>query len=549
MFLIAGCAGCGTPGARTAPDTALMQDTPGVPQFRDVAAERGVRFSQGVEGKRPLTILEATGSGGAFGDFDNDGWLDLFLVGQPRCAFYRNNRDGTFSEKTQEAGLGATGFRIGCATGDYDNDGDTDLFVTGYETCTLYRNTGDGRFTDATAGAGIRSGGFQTSAVFVDLDRDGFLDLYVCRYVHFNASEPQYCRSPDGSVLRTCGPDVYQAEKGVFYHNQRNGAFTDATARFGLDQAHGKAWGAAAADYDGDGWPDLYVANDEMPCDLFRNTRRGRMENAGFTSGTAYNRDGAVQGGMGADFGDFDNDGRLDLVVTNFWMEPNSLYRNQGAGLFTEVSQAAGISAPTARRVGFGTRFFDADNDGRLDLFFLNGHVQDIHQVDPEQGMPQRMQLFLNRGNGRFTDVSDMVGEVFRRPVVGRGAAFGDFDNDGDVDIAALDMEGPAMLLLNEGSHNRVPHTHWLLVRAVAGTPPRDAIGARVTVETTAGSQVQEIRTGGGVLSAHDPRAHFGLGAARRCDRVTVRWPDGSETTRRDVPADRILTIHRDSPR
>jgi enediyne biosynthesis protein E4 len=313
----------------------------------------------------------------------------------------------------------------------------------------------------------------------------------------------------------------------------------EATRRYGMDTAHGKAWGAAFGDFDGDGWQDLYVANDEMPGDLFHNRGDGRMENVGAASGTAYSGDGSPQGGMGADFGDVNNDGRQDLVVTTFWLEPNALYRNEGQGLFSEVSQAAGIAAATRKRVGFGARFLDADNDGWLDLFFLNGHVQDIHPVDPEQGMPELMQLFRNERNGRFREVSAAAGEPFQRPVVGRGAACGDFDNDGWLDIAAIDMEGTALLLHNEGiTHPR----HWLSVRAL--TSRRDAIGAQVTITAGGQSQMREVQTGGSVLSAHDPRVHFGLGAAPKVDRLSIRWPDGTREMFAGMPADRIVTLN-----
>jgi hypothetical protein len=536
-----------------------------VPVFRDVAREAGVRFRQGWGGKRPLTILEATGSGCALLDFDGDGGLDLFLAGRPRCALYRNNRDGTFADVTRAAGLDREGYWIGCGAGDTDNDGDSDLFVTGYKTCAFYRNEGGLRFSDVTGAAGLRDRSYQTSAAFADVNRDGFLDLYLCRYVRFGPDEPQYCREPGTDLRRTCGPDVYLPEVGSFYRNRGDGSFVEATRQFGFDTAHGKAWGAAFGDFDRDGWPDLYVANDEMPGDLFRNTGGGRMENIGLASGAAYGADGSLQGGMGVDFGDYDNDGWPDLVVTTFWMEPTALYRNQGpprtrgAGsarpwLFSEVSQATGIAQDSLRRVGFGTRFLDADNDGWLDLYFLNGHVQDIGAIDPEQGMPERMQLFLNvptardeatgAPSRRFHDASAQAGEVFQRGVVGRGAAVGDFDNDGRLDIAAMDLEGDALLLRNAGT--REPARHWLIVRALTapdGRRFRDAIGAQVTVQTGKNLQMREVQTGGSVLCANDPRVHFGLGAARLIDRLSIRWPDGATETHRGVAADQILTL------
>jgi tetratricopeptide (TPR) repeat protein len=547
---------------------------PSVPRFEDVAATAGIHFQQGQARKRPLTILEATGSGCAFLDVDDDGWLDLLLVGQPRCALYRNRGDGTFADVTRAAGLDSAGFWIGCATGDIDNDGDVDLFVTGYNVCALYRNQkrrAESReprapfFQDITATSGIQWRGFQTSAAFGDVDRDGLLDLYICRYVRFGPRAPQYCPASSSSLLRTCGPDHYDAEIGLFYHNRGGGLFVEATKAFGFASAHGKAWGAAFTDYDRDGWPDLYVANDEMPGDLFHNTGRGRVENVGLASGTAYNADGFLQGGMGADWGDANNDGRPDLVVTTFWMEPNALYQNDGRGLFSEVSYATGVGQATRKKVGFGARFLDVDNDGWLDLFFVNGHVQDTSAIDPEQGMPQLMQLFRNDGAGRFHDLSALAGEPFRRPIVGRGAAFGDYDNDGRVDAAVIDMEGRALLLRNHGADP--PHQgHWLTVRALAAPlgrlhsplpasgrgaggerlfppSPRDAIGAQVTLFAGTKKLMREVQTSGSVLSANDPRVHFGLGEATRVNRISIRWPDGTTESFPGVPADRIVTI------
>lgn len=538
------------------------------PRFTDVAAASGIVFQQGHGGRRPLTILETTGSGCAFLDFDNDGWQDIFLVGQPRCALYRNpgiqafGRSGVedaqpehlntrtpehqtpkFEEVTAKAGLGREGFWIGCATGDYDNDGDVDLFVSGDKVCALYRNEGNGTFADVTQKAGIHERGWQSSCGFGDVDRDGYLDLYIGRYVHFGPDDIQYCSYQGTSLMVTCGPDAYRPQIGVFYRNNGDGTFTEATRRFGMETAHGKAWGVAFGDFDNDGWQDLYVANDEMLGDLFHNRGGKRMENVGTASGTAVNRDGSVQGGMGVDWGDYDNDGYLDLVVTTFWMEPFSLYRNERSGHFTEMSYPAGIAAPTLKRVGFGARFADFNHDGRLDLYFLNGHVRDASPVNPDEAMPQRMQLFLNQGNGRFREVSEQAGEPFQRLIVGRGAAFGDYDNDGDLDIAVIDSEGSALLLRNDGPPDGSRPRHWLRVRALTAAPARDAMGARVAIEAGGLKQVREVQTGGSFASAHDPRVHFGLAGAERVDRLTLRWPNGKTETFTNLPVDREIVI------
>jgi hypothetical protein len=501
-----------------------------------------VHFRTGPRGKRPLNILEATGSGCGLLDYDGDGLLDLVLIGQPRCALYRNLGEGGFADRTREAGLEREGIWTGCAAGDIDNDGDIDLVVTGYGGCALYRNLGDGRFREVGAASGLRAGGFQTSAVLADLDRDGYLDLYVCRYVRFGPREPQYCPSADGSIMRACGPDAYAAELGVYYHNNRDGTFSDRTQAAGLGSAHGKAWGAVAADLDADGWQDLYVANDEMPGDLFHNLGGGRFVNRGAESGTAFSRDGGVQGGMGVDAGDYDDDGRLDLVVTNFWMEPNALYHNDGDGLFLERSRAAGLAAATAARVGFGTRFVDVDGDGRLDLFFANGHVQDIHWVDPAQGMPELLQLFRNVDGKRFEDRSNEGGQAFLAPITGRGTAVGDWDNDGDPDLVVTDLEGSPLLLRNDGTPADRGY-HWLGLELRSRT--RDALGARVTVQSGSRTWVRECQSGGSVLSAQDPRVLVGLGTTTRVDRLTVRWPDGRTDVHSNPPLDRYLLLRR----
>jgi hypothetical protein len=511
--------------------------------FTDVAAAAGLQFRYGYGRRSPLDLLEISGGGAGLLDVDGDGWLDVLLVGQRRCALYRNDHDGTFTDVTRRAGLTAEGAWMGCAAGDFDDDGRVDLFLCGYRCAALYRNRGDGSFLDVSRAAGIQPDGWMSSAAFADVDRDGRLDLYVGRYARWGDRTIRFCVLE--GVRTACGPEMYDPEKGSFYHNEGGGPgggpirFVEATSRFGLGDTHGKTWGVAFADMNDDGWPDLYLANDEVPCDLYENVRGARFRNVGLASGTAYSRDGVRQGGMGVDWGDYNNDGRLDLFVTTFYQQPKSLYRNDGGGRFSEVSDVAGIAAPTLPYVAFGTCLFDMDNDGWLDLFIANGHVRDNpERIDPAVHYAQPLQLFQNAGNGVFRDVTRQAGSAFHRPIVGRAAASGDWDNDGDIDLLVVDAAGAPLLLRNEIGNRR----HWLTVRALAAAR-RDAIGARVTITAGGRRQVAEVRPGASFLSTNDPRVHFGLGDATSVERLQIRWPSGRVEERRNLPADRFLTL------
>jgi hypothetical protein len=599
---LVGLAGC---GRDTAPRAAAATATAPV-RFREATREAGIRFALGHGGRHPLTILETVGCGGAFLDYDGDGWLDIFLVGQttrapaPACALYRNRGDGRFADVTRAAGLDRPALWMGCAVGDYDNDGDPDLLLTGYGALALLRNdpgtaTPDPRaegepsprrFVDVSREAGIRSGPLDwfTSAGWSDVDGDGFLDFYVARYARFDARSPRSCYlglSPEGRrVLGTCGPELYDPQYGRFYRNRGESAgyaFEEATARFGLAATRGKGLGVAFGDFDDDGRPDLYVANDRMPGDLFhnrlraprsglhvggvgrqgsvrvaaiRNAERGArsaeppFRNVGAESGTAYSGDSRPQAGMGADWGDYDGDGRLDLIVTTFFLERKSLYHNEGAAGFRDVSDEAGLT-PAIRHVGWGSRFFDADNDGRLDLVIANGHAVDpMAEVDPEQPYAQPTLLF-HQGESGFREIGARACEALARPIAGRGVATGDYDNDGRLDLLVTNAEGEPLLLRNDSS----PIHHWLRVRLVAAAQPgtrrrsnRQGIGARIWVTAGSVTQMREVTTGGSYLSASDPRPHFGLGAATRV-RLRVRWPSGVTQTLADVPVDREVVI------
>jgi hypothetical protein len=516
----------------------------GVVVFTDVAARSGVSFHHFAGAAHQLTILQTAGAGCACFDFDNDGWLDLFLVGSarersgaPLHALYHNNRDGSFTDVTAHAGLTGSGYGMGCVAADYDGDGKLDLYVTSYGTNALYRNNGDGTFTDVAARAGVATRGWSTSAAFADYDGDGWLDLYVARYVVFNPSMPQLC--PRQGVPLACSPTVYDPEFGVLYHNNGNGTFTDVTRQSGAMSA-GRSLGVVWCDYDGDGRPDLFVANDNAPNNLFHNEGGDRFRDVAVAAGVAYGPQGNAEASMGVDFGDYDGDGRPDLLFTNFQYEGAGLYHNAGKPGFFAAAERAGILAATRPVLGFGAGFLDFDNDGLLDLFMSNGHVQEaIQQVDAACSFTQPRQLFRNQGDGTFEDLTAACGPAMTSPAVGRGAAFGDFDNDGDVDILINNNGGPAMLLRNEVGSRR----HWLRLRLMGRAPNRFAVGARVTTVAGALRQVREVRAGNSYASGSDLRLQFGLGSHRQADRVIVRWPGGRQTVLRRVPADQEVTL------
>jgi hypothetical protein len=563
--------------------------------FRDQAATAGITFRLGHGGKSPLDIRETIGAGCALLDFDRDGWLDLFLVGQTgtmsngRCALYRNlgrsagGPPGRFEDVTARSGLTEPGFWTGCATGDWDGDGWVDLLLTGDGATRLYRNSGswllapgsrlpapgweggsslarrfavvprrepgagsrEPLFRDVTAASGIRVPGWATSAAFADVDGDGDLDLYVARYVRFGPNDPRLCQvgiaAGTGAIVQgACGPEVYDPEIGLFFRNVGGGRFREETRVSGLGAAYGRGLGVAFGDVDGDGRPDLYVANDRMPGDLFRNLGNGRFANIGVASGTAYSGAGVVQGGMGVEFADLDDDRRLDLFVTTFYREPKSLYRNLGGNSFEEIGQQVGIGPTATEMVAFGTRFFDLENDGRLDLAFVSGHVVDTaERVDRAATYRQRSLLFRRRSDGSFQDATAAAGPDFLRGIVGRGLAVGDWDNDGLSDLLATDLEGAPLLLHNDGAAGR---GHWLGLDLLTarGAP---ALGTRVVVRAGGRSILREVTTGGSYLSASDPRLRIGLGAVDHVERVEIAWPSGARQTFPATEIDRYVTL------
>ena len=524
--------------------------------FSDVATSAGLKARNYFGGEtRKKYILETTGCGVAFFDYDNDGWLDIFVVNgsrlegfpegkEPTNHLYHNNHDGTFTDVTQKAGLLKHGWGQGVCVGDYDNDGFEDLFVTYWGQNILYRNNGDGTFTDVTRKAGLATSSrrWGTGCAFLDYDRDGYLDLFVSNYLVFDpktAPDPgtnPYCQYRGLAV--NCGPRGLQGESNLLYRNNGDGTFADVSVKSGVNLPSGYyGLGVLVADFDNDGWPDVYVATDTTPSILFRNNRDGTFTDIAVLAGCAYDENGKAQGGMGVVAADYDRDGWLDVFKTNFSEETPNLYHNRGKAIFHDAVYSAGIAKNT-RLVGWGCGFFDPDNDGWPDLLYCNGHVYpEIASAAMEVQYLQPRMLFRNLRNGRFEDVSAQAGTTLQLPSNGRGCAFGDFDNDGDVDIVINNMNDvPSLLRCDRKNSN-----HWIKVRLVGTRSNRSGIGARMKCVTGDLVQIDEVRSGGSYLSHNDLRIHFGLGAAENVDLLEVRWPSGQIDSFRNLAVDRIV--------
>ena len=526
-------------------------------QFTDIAAQAGIHFTH-YKGNKGISInREEFGPGVCVADFDGDGYQDIYFVNgrdlygrgiQARNALYRNNGDGTFTDVTEKAGVPGTGFGLGCVVGDYDNDGYPDLYVTQYGKNVLYHNNGDGTFTDVTDKAGVgglESGTlFHAGAEFFDYDRDGRLDLYVGGYVALEPNGMRYCKFSD--VLTSCPPSVYRGSPDMLYHNNGDGTFTNVTEKAGIYQPDGKNLAVGSADYDNDGWPDLFVANDGLNAYLYRNQHNGTFTEEGLLSGMALTRQGLSMAAMCISLGDYNNDGWLDLFITDFQNASDHLFRNTGKGAFEEVSDEAGITRPTHDVLGFGGGFFDYDNDGWLDIFVANGHVYpEIEQATPGVHYKQINSLFHNERNGKFAEVSKTSGSGFATPYVSRGVAFADFNNDGFVDVVVANNNDPPLLLQNSGGNGN----HFVNFKLVGTKANRDALGSRVRVVAGGISQIREIQAGGSYLSQSDLRANFGLGSATQADLVAIEWLGGQKQTFRNVDADKfyLLTEGRDA--
>ena len=520
-------------------------------QFTNVTAAAGIKFTH-FRGNDGIPInREIFGPGVCVADFDGDGFPDIYFVngrdlynrGIPaRNALYRNNGDGTFTDVTEAAGIPGTGYGLGCVWGDYDNDGFPDLYVTQYGRNVLYHNNGNGTFTDVTDKAGVAGIEFGTlfhsGATFFDYDRDGRLDLYAGGYVDLGPGSPRYC---DISGARTsCPPSAYKGTPDILYHNNGDGTFTNVTKAAGIYEPKGKNLAVGAADYDNDGWPDLFVANDGLNAYLYHNERNGKFDEVGIISGMGLTARGSTMAAMCISLGDYDNDGWLDLFITDFQKNSDHLWHNDGKGSFDEVSDQAGITVPTRDVLSFGGGFFDYDNDGWLDLFIANGHVYpEVEQVSPEVHFKQFNSLFHNEGNGKFTETTKIAGSGFQTPYVGRGVAFADFDNDGFMDLVVGNNGDPPLLLHNRGGNGN----HFLNFKLVGTKSNRDAMGARMRVQAGSISQIREIAGGGSYLSQSDLRAHFGLGKAAKAETVEVKWPSGLRQLFHDVEADKFYLI------
>ena len=515
-------------------------------RFTDVTAELGIEFRHinGESGKKHF--IEPIGSGVALFDFDNDGDLDLYFVNgsdlpgisssiPPTNRFYRND-DGAFTDITDKASVGNTGYGLGCCVGDYNNDGFTDLYVTNYGPNVLYRNNGDGTFTDVADTAGVDGDQFSSGCAFVDVDADGYLDLYVVNYVQFDPDTNPECTRQ--GIPTYCTPEALPGVADVFYRNNGDGTFTDVSEKSGVGATNGKGLGVVCGDVDNDGDVDIFVANDTTPNFLYRNERNGvKMTEDALFAGVALSEEGRAYSGMGANLGDFDNDGYLDIVITNFQDQTNSLYHNAQGGFFTEMSFAKGIGEKSLPYLAWGVDFSDFNNDGWLDLFVANGHLDDnIAEIDPIGTYAQPNQLFLSDRGVNFTENPDAA--IAQRKV-SRGTAFGDIDNDGDIDIVISNLKDTPTVLRNDG----VNASQWLGIKLIGTHCNRDAIGARVTVVSEDLTQMREVKSGSGYLSQNDLRLHFGLGAAMSVDTLTVRWLCGKVQTLQDVETNQILVI------
>jgi hypothetical protein len=531
--------------------------------FLNVAKESGLNAKTifGGEHKNKY-LLETTGCGVAFYDYDHDDWLDIFLVNgwrlegfpkgqEPTSHLFKNNRDGTFTDVTAKAGLLHSGWGQGVCVGDYDNDGFDDLFVTYFGKNVLYHNNGNGAFTDVTEKAGVATSGkrWNTGCAFVDFDRDGHLDLFVANYIDMDLATAPLPESGPCSykgVLVACGPPGLNGGKNILFHNNGDGTFSDVSQHAGILQANGTfGLGVLTLDYNNDGWPDIYVANDSTASALYENKKNGTFSDVAVEAGCALSADGKPQAGMGVSAADYDLDGNLDIVKTNFAGDTPSLYHNLGAGTFDDATFAAGLGKHT-QYLGWGCGFFDMDNDGWPDILICNGHVYpEVEQLRTEAGYAQQKVLYRNSRNGHFAEVTSQAGPGITAPVASRGAAFGDYDNDGDLDIVVNAVNDfPQLLRCDSHTGNS-----WLKIKTIGTKSNRSGIGARIRClthppgESKPHQQIDEVRSGGSYISQNDLRVHFGLGKAEKVDLLEIRWPSGAVDTLKDLSLNQLIVV------
>ncbi len=525
----------------------------GAPAFEEIPASRSGIFWRHVSGRSPMAHLpETVGAGCAFLDYDNDGWMDIYLVNSGPCDFYkpaqplrnalyRNNRDGTFSDVTEKAGVSGNAYGMGVAVGDYNGDGFPDLYVTQYPHSILYRNNGDGTFTDVTAKAGVAAPGWATSAVWFDYDNDGRLDLFVCHFVDYSKEKLKFCGNTNTGERHYCIPSIYDPMPCWLFHNNGDGTFTDVSKDSGIAQSLAKAWGVVAADINNDGRMDLYVTNDTVANFLFANRGKGRFEEIGLLAGVGFSAFGRPRSGMGVDACDYDQDGWIDLFEANVDQEMFSIYHNNKDETFTDLASSTGIGNTTRLLSGWGLKFFDYDNDGNIDLLLGNGHPDDkIEERMQNVKYREPMLLYRNSGAG-MKNVSAQSGPIFSVPLAARGLASGDFDNDGSVDVLiAQNNDAPILLRNNAGRED-----HWLGIRLMGKKANIDAIGAKISYQAGALKRHVFKVGGGSYLSSHDPRVVLGLGSRTKIDWVEIHWPEPSGVTERftHLPIDRYITI------
>jgi hypothetical protein len=526
-----------------------------IPRLEDVTEKVGIHFSHAAAPTNKY-LIESMSGGVLLLDYDRDGWLDIYFTNAPtvemalrgekaRSALYHNNHDGTFTDVTDKAGVGGAGYAMGGAVGDYDNDGWPDIYVTGYAGNTLYHNNGDGTFTDVTAKAGVRDGRWSTGAAFGDYDGDGFLDLMVANYVDFDIHNPPAFGSSTTckymGIDVQCGPRGLKGAGDSLFHNNGDGTFTDVSKKAGVDDPNGYyGLGVIWSDFNNTGRPDIYVANDSTASFLYRNNRDGKFTDIGLESGTALGEDGHEQAGMGIAIGDYLHTGRPSMVVTTFALDNSALYRNDGIWEFQDVSYASGLGLPSVPWVKWGVAFVDLDNDGWLDLITVSGHVypQTDNMVSGAHYHEPKL-LQFNQGDGTFCDASDQAGPAIQEQRVSRGMAVGDLFNDGNMDVVVEDLTGAPMVLRNHG----VPGRHWVSFELAGTKSNRLAIGARLKIVAGGMTQTDEIHSGGSYLSQNDLRVHFGLDKATKIDSLEIRWPSGKVETIKDLEADKFYSV------